>query len=110
MSTIKQEKNYYNQKFVISEIHNKTGYSTNDIAKILNSLSDVIKDKFSNTDDYVEIKLFPGLKVASEYIPPEQSKSNLNISNQDFILRINATFSDYFRKEIRSLHNRIHYH
>ena len=72
--------------------------------KILNSLGNVVKDKFSDSDDYVEIKLFPGLKVTSKYIPPEQSKSNLDISHVDFVLSLNASFSDRFRNEVRNLH------
>ena len=102
--TILQEKKYYNQKDVIQEIHNRTGCSINDISIILNSLCDVVKDKFSDSDDCVEIKLFPGLKVTSRYIPPEQSKSNLDTSKYDFVLRLGAIFSDYFKKEIRNLH------
>ena len=89
---------------MINEIHNRTGCSTNDVSRILNSLGDVVKDKFSDKDDYVEIKLFSGLKVTSRYILPEQSKSNLDISKLDFILSLNATFSDYFRQEVRALH------
>ena len=104
---IQEEKKYYNQKNVISEIHNVTGCSIDEIAKVLNSLGNVVKDKFSDSDDYVEIKLFPGLKVTSRYIPPEQSKSNLDISNLDFILSLNATFSDRFRKEIREKHKNV---
>lgn len=102
--TIQKEKKYYNQKDIIQEIHNRTGCSSNDISIILNTLGDVVKDKFSNSDNCVEIKLFPGLKVTSRYIPPEQSKSNLNISKYDFVLRLGAIFSDYFKKEIRNLH------
>ena len=104
---IQEEKKYYNQKNVISEIHNVTGCSIDEISKVLNSLGNVVKDKFSDSDDYVEIKLFPGLKVTSRYIPPEQSKSNLDISNLDFILSLNATFSDRFRKEIREKHKNV---
>ena len=103
---IQEEKNkiYYNQKNVISEIHDRTGCSNDEISKILNSLGNVVKDKFSDSDDYVEIKLFPGLKVTSKYIPPEQSKSNLDISDVDFVLSLNASFSDRFRNEVRNLH------
>ena len=104
---IQEEKKYYNQKNVISEIHNVTGCSIDEISKVLNSLGNVVKDKFSDSDDYVEIKLFPGLKVTSRYIPPEQSKSNLDISNLDFVLSLNATFSDRFRKEIREKHKNV---
>lgn len=64
-------------------------------------------DKFSDKDDYVEIKLFPGLKISSQYILPEQSKSNLDISNLNFILRLNAIFSDRFKKNVRILHDNI---
>lgn len=74
----------------------------------MNALGNVVKDTFSDSDDYVEIKLFPGLKIASKYIPPEQSKSNLDISGLDFVLSLSATFSDYFKKEIRYLHNSTH--
>ena len=74
---------------------------------MLNSLGDVVKDKFSDSDNYVELKIFPGLKVTSRYIPPEQSKSNLDTSNLDFILSLNATFSDRFRKEIREKHKNV---
>ena len=102
-----KEKIYYNQKNIIDEIHKDTGCSTYEISKVLNSLGNVVKDKFSDSDDYVEIKLFPGLKVTSRYIPPEQSKSNLDISNLDFILSLNATFSDRFRKEIREKHKNV---
>ena len=73
----------------------------------MNSLGNVVKDKFSDSDDCVEIKLFPGLKVTSRYIPPEQSKSNLDIYNLDFVLSLNATFSDRFRKEIREKHKNV---
>lgn len=66
----------------------------------------MVKDKFSDKDNYVEIKLFSGLKVTSRYIPPEESKSNLDISKLEYVLRLNATFSDRFRKDIRVLHNK----
>lgn len=102
----KIEKTYYNQKNVISEIHNRTGCSPNEIAKVLNSLGDFVKEKFSDKDDYVEIKLFPGLKVTSKYITPEQSKSNLDISGLHFVLSLSAAFSDYFKKEIRNMHSK----
>lgn len=72
--------------------------------RVLNSLGDVVKDKFSDSDEYVEIKLFPGLKVTSRYIPPEQSKSNLNLKNSS-ILSITSVFTDDFRKKVRKLHN-----
>ena len=104
---IQEEKKYYNQNEIVKEINLKTGCSLTDIYKITNALGDVVKDKFSDKDNYVELKLFPGLKVTSRYIPPEQSKSNLDISNLDFILSLNATFSDRFRKEIREKHKNI---
>ena len=92
-----------------NEISYKTGCSNNEIIRILNSLGDVVKDKFSDKDNYVEVKLFPGLKVTSRYIPPEQSKSNLyeNIGNLDYVLNLSSTFTDDFRKKIRELHKKI---
>ena len=83
-----------------------TGCSIDEIAKVLNSLGNVVKDKFSDSDDYVEIKLFPGLKVTSRYIPLEQSKSNLNLKNNS-ILSITSVFTDDFRKKVRELHNNL---
>ena len=71
----------------------------------MNSLGNVVKDKFSDSDDCVEIKLFPGLKVTSRYIPPEQFTSNLGISNLNSILILNAEFSKNFKNKIKEQHN-----
>lgn len=65
----------------------------------------MVKDKFSDSDDYVEIKLFSGLKVTSRYIPLEQFTSNLGISNMDSVLRLNAEFSKNFKNKIKEQHN-----
>ena len=65
----------------------------------------MVKDKFSDSDNYVEIKLFPGLKVTSKYIPPEQFTSNLGISNMDSVLMLNAEFSKNFKNKIKEQHN-----
>ena len=103
---IQEEKNkiYYNQKNVISEIHNMTGCPNDEIMKILNSLGNVVKDKFSDSDDYVEIKIFPGLKVTSKYIPSEQTVSKrLNIDSEESLF-LSAYFTDDFRKKVRQQH------
>ena len=63
----------------------------------------MVKDKFS--DSNVVIKLFPGLKVTSRYIPLEQSKSNLDTLNVDYVLSLKAIFSDRFRRKIRKNHD-----
>ena len=65
----------------------------------------MVKDKFSDSDDYVEIKLFPGLKVTSRYIPLEQFTSNLGISNMNSVLMLNAEFSKNFKNKIKEQHN-----
>ena len=62
----------------------------------------MVKDKFSDSNNYVEIKLFPGLKVTSKYIPPEQFTSNLGISNMDSVLMLNAEFSKNFKNKIKT--------
>ena len=82
-----------------------TGCSIDEISKVLNSLGNVVKDKFSDSDDYVEIKLFPGLKVTSRYIPPEQFTSNLGISTMNSILILNAEFSKNYKNKIKEQHN-----
>ncbi len=70
----------------------------------MSSLGDVVKDKFSDRNNYVEIKIFPGLKVTSRYIPREQFSSNLNISDIDCVLKLNAEFSKNFKREIKEIH------
>ena len=90
-------------KNIAEEIHRKTGYSPDDITNILKSLGDVVKDKVSDGDN-VEIKLFPGLKVTSKHIPPEQFHSNLGISNMKSILILNAEFSKHFKQKIKDKH------
>ena len=67
----------------------------------------MVKDKFSDKDEYVEIKLFPGLKVTSRYIPTEQFKSNLNIAKTNCILRLDAVFSHRFKESVRFLHEKL---
>lgn len=105
--TIQQEKIYYNQNDIAKEIHQKTDCSLIDIHKIINALGDVVKDKFSDSDECVELKLFPGLKVTSRYIPSEHSVSKrLNI-NSNYSIFMSAVFTDDFRKKVRELHNNL---
>lgn len=67
-------------------------------------MSNIIKEKFSNADNYVELKLFPGLKVSSKYVPSEQSVSKrLNIKSE-YSIFMSAGFTDDFRKKVRELH------
>ena len=107
MIIIQEEKKYYNQNEIVKEINLKTGCSLIDIYKITNALGDVVKDKFSDKNDYVELKLFPGLKVTSRYIPSEQSVSKrLNI-NSNYSIFMSAVFTDDFRKKVRELHNNL---
>lgn len=98
-----QEKRYYNQKDIAREINLRTGCSLNDICKIINTLGDVVKDKFSDSDNFVELKLFPGLKVTSRYIPSEQSVTNRLNTNSDYSIFMSSVFTDDFRKKVRSL-------
>lgn len=67
----------------------------------------MVKNKFSDSDEYVEIKLFSGLKVTSRYIPSEDSVSKrLNISSKESLF-LSATFTDDFRKKVREQHKNI---
>ena len=100
------DKQYYNQRFVINQIQHDTGCSARDVTKVLTSLRDLVKDKLSDSDDS-ELKIFPGLKVTSRYIPTEQS--NLNFCNNgtissDYLLYLNGEFSHRFKDEIKQLH------
>lgn len=65
----------------------------------------MVKEKFSDSNNFVEINIFPGLKVTSRFIPTEQSVSKrLNIKSKESLF-LSASFSDDFRKKIRELHN-----
>lgn len=67
----------------------------------------MVKDKFSDKDNFVEIKLFPGLKVTSRFIPSEQSVSKrLNIES-NYSVFMSATFTDDFRKKVRESHEKV---
>ena len=70
----------------------------------------MVKDKFSDKDKYVEIKLFPGLKVTSRYIPLEQSSLNLcnnGTITSDYLLYLDGEFSNRFKNEIKEKHKNI---
>lgn len=95
-------KKYFNQKNVISEIHRRTGFPVSDITQVFYSLEDFVREELGDKNSHVEIRLFSGLKISSQYLPRECSKSNLNISGSGYILRLNAQFSDHFRKELRN--------
>lgn len=69
----------------------------------------MVKDKFSDKDKYVEIKLFPGLKVTSRYIPLEQSSLNLcnnGMITSDYLLYLDGEFSNRFKNEIKEQHKK----
>lgn len=70
----------------------------------------MVKDKFSDKDKYVEIKLFPGLKVTSRYIPLEQSSLNLcnnGMITSDYLLYLDGEFSNRFKNEIKEQHKNV---
>lgn len=70
----------------------------------------MVKDKFSDKDKYVEIKLFPGLKVTSRYIPLEQSSLNLcnnGMIASDYLLYLDGEFSNRFKNEIKEQHKNV---
>lgn len=101
---IRLDDKYFRQSDLADEIGNKINCSTTDVLKVLNTLGDVVKDKFSDEDKSVTIKIFPGLKVTSRKILPEQSKSNLEL-NSDYVFKTTAKFSDDYKKKIRELYN-----
>lgn len=100
---------YYSQKDIITIISHDTGYSIRDVTKILGSLCNVIKNKFSDQEPLIEIKLFPGLKITARYIPLDQSKSNLSdYIKSDDTLFLSAKFSRRFKDSIKELHKKSH--
>lgn len=102
---IPETKKCYNQKDIVAIVSRDTGCSMQDTAKILNALCGVVKDKFSDENDFVEMKLFPGLKITSRYVPSDQSKSNLSdyIKSSDMLF-LSAEFSRRFKESIRKQH------
>lgn len=101
-----KEKKYYSQIDVAYKIKLKTGQNISDIICVLKSLEEVIKDIFSDANNYVEIKLFNGFKMSAKYMSPKQSKSNLikNIKDLKYVLNLSSVFTDDFRRKIRELH------
>ncbi len=73
--------------------------------RILNSLGEVVKEKFCDKDHLIEIKLFPGLKITSEYQPSGQSVSRRLQIASDYSIFLSAVFTDDFRKKLRKMHN-----
>ena len=78
------------------------GCSAHDVFKILDTLSDVVKDKISDTDN-AEIKIFPGLKVTSKCVPLEQYNSNLkNVNIPSYhVLKLYVYFTHDYKRKIR---------
>ena len=73
---------YYNQKDIIDEIQIRTGFSNYHIDKVLNTLSDVLKERLSDTHDIVEIKPFTGLKLMSKHSTSKQISNFLCVSKE----------------------------
>lgn len=70
------------------------------------SLSNIVISKFSDSDQCVKIKILPGIKLFSKYIPIEKTSAK-NISNyipSKYSMSLGVKFSDNFRNEIRELH------
>ncbi len=105
--SIDAQKKYYNQNDMADAIKKKTGCRTDDILRILNSLGDAVKERFGGNDDYVEIKIFPGLKIVSKRVPSDKSVSQrLNIGSGCSIF-MSANFTDDFRKKVKQIHKSI---
>lgn len=80
-------------------IHLSTGYSIDEITEILNSLGYVIKEKISDQDDSVDLKIFPGMKISSTFLPAKRPG--------EISLSIQTQFSDSFKKEVRNIHKNL---
>lgn len=95
---------YYNQDDIIKYIADYTGFQKEDVKQILNSLSEVVREKLSDGEN-TKVKFFPGLTLSSEFIPIEKSVSNLNEYISSDVLKLSANFSKCFRDDLRQLHN-----
>ena len=96
---------YYNQKDIIDEIQIRTGFSNYHIDKVLNTLSDVLKERLSDTHDIVEIKPFTGLKLISKHSTSKQI-SNLKDGylKSDLVMSVTSHMTDYYKKDIKKLY------
>ena len=85
-------KTYYNQRDIINEIQEETGYSFYEIERVLSTLEFFIQEKLIDNDNNIEIKVFPGFKIKSQVVSANQYNSNLcknGIINSDYILKLN---------------------
>lgn len=64
----------------------------------------MVKNTVGTRSGYTEIRLFPGLKIISEFLPEKQYNSNLGIVNISSILRLKAEFSKNFKRDIKEIH------
>lgn len=64
----------------------------------------MVKNKIGNSSGFTEIKLFPGLKINSEFVPEKQYNSNLGITNISSILKLKAEFSKKFKQDIKKIY------
>lgn len=94
---------------MIDTVSDETGFSKTCVSEILNGIRNVVLEKFGNSYDCVEIKLFPGLKISSKYISSKDSKLSLcksgNIKS-DTLLYLNSDFSKNFKNEIYDIHRK----
>lgn len=96
-------KTYYNQRDIINEIQEETGYSFYEIERVLSTLEFFIQEKLIDNDNNIEIKVFPGFKIKSQVVSANQYNSNLcknGIINSDYILKLSAYFTDAFKRKI----------
>lgn len=101
-----QIEKYYNKEDIADEVCNKTNLAKSDVLKIINSLGEVVKEKCANEYDLVEIKLFNGFKISSNFVNIDDSrlKSLKKYVSTNDVLQLKACFNDRFKKDVRFLH------
>lgn len=65
-------------------------------------MEETIQEKFSETKNDVEIKLFPGVSLTMEHIPAQHSNLRDSGSIPDKpMIHLDVKYSDWFKRKIR---------
>lgn len=87
---------------MISEIKSETGFSYYQIERVLDALEESINERFVESEDNIEIKLFPGVSLIMDDMPARCSNLyNSGSISDGNIIQFGVKYTDKFRRKIR---------
>lgn len=98
-----------NQRELIKELSNRTGYFQTDINNIFDALEEYVINTLLSTQNYEtkKIKLFNGLTLCGEYVPPRVMAnsvvSSIPLKTYENI-KVSAKFTHGFKERIKNLY------